>query len=528
MSNAKLAILNANVITLDSKRPKAEAVAIQNRKIIAVGSNEEIRRYVDNETKVVDAKKRTVLPGFTDCHVHMAGFGKSLQELDLRNAKSIKEIQQKLQEYAEKNPEKSWISGGRWDQEKFVERRFPTRWDLDVAVADKPVFLTRVCGHVGVVNSKALQLAGITKETTSVGGKIDLDENTGEPNGILRENALELARKAMPKPSAKELEDACLLACRKAVEAGLAGVHWIVDSADEIRIVQKLCSEGKLPLRVYLGIPAEFLDEIGKLGLVTGFRDNMVKIGFIKIFADGSLGARTAALKQPYSDKPETSGMILYTQKRLNKLVLKAHKGGLQLGIHAIGDRAIESVLKAFSRALRELPMENHRHRIEHCSVLNPKLIRQMKRLGVIASVQPHFIVSDFWIVDRVGNDRARWVYPFKTLMREGLVVASGSDCPVEPINPLLGIWAAVARKGFSEESLTLEEALRTYILNAAYASFDENEKGTIEVGKFADLVILSENLLNVPLDDIRKIRVNMTIVNGNVAYVNEHFQSLP
>ena len=518
MPNAKIAILNANLMALDSKRPKAEAIAIQNGKIIAVGSNEEIRGYVDNETKVIDAKKRTVTPGFVDCHVHMTGFGAYLQSLDLRNAKSIKEMQQELREYADKNPEKSWILGGRWDQEKFAERRFPTRKDLDAVVPDKPIFLIRVCGHAGVANSKALQLAGITKETRVNGGKIDFDE-TGEPNGILRESALELVWKIIPKPTMKELEDACLLACRKAVEAGLTGVHWIVDSADEIRVIQKLDSEGKLPLRVYLGIPAGLLDELVSLGLVTGFGNDKVKIGFIKIFADGSLGARTAALKEPYFDKPETSGMILCKQRRLNRLVLKAHKAGLQLGVHAIGDRAMEAVLKAFSRALAKFPRENHRHRIEHCSVLNRKLVRRMKRLGLVASVQPHFVVSDFWVADRVGNARARWVYPFKTLMREGLVVASGSDCPVEPINPLLGVWAAVARKGFVEESLTLEEALRTYTLNAAYASFDEDKRGTIEVGKFADLTILSDNLDMVSPDKIKNVAVEMVLVNGEVVY---------
>ena len=524
MPEATLAILNANVITLNPKQPRAEAMAIRNGKIIDVGSNKEIRRYISDKTKVIDAGNRTVIPGFVDCHVHMTGFGRSLQALDLRNVKSIKEMQQKLREYAEKNPEKSWILGGRWDQEKFVEKRFPTRWDLDVAVADRPVFLIRVCGHVGVVNSRALQLADITKETTIEGGKIDLDETTGEPNGILQENAIEIVWKAVPKPSLKELEDACLLACQKAVEAGLAGVHWIVNSAGEIRTIQRLYFEGKLPLRVYLGIPADLLDELVNLGLLTGFGNDMVKIGFVKFFADGSLGARTAALKEPYSDNRETRGIMLYTQRKLNRLILKAHRAGLQLGVHAIGDRAIEVVLKAFSKALKEFPRENHRHRIEHCSVLDPKLIKRMKRLGLIASVQPHFIVSDFWVADRLGKARARWVYPFKTLMHEGLIVASGSDCPVEPINPLSGIWAAVARKSFPEESLTMEEALRTYTLNAAYASFDENKKGTIEVGKFADLTILSDDLFNVQPDEIKRTMVEMTIVDGKIVYVREIF----
>lgn len=519
MSESSLVVLNANLVTLNHKQPKAEAIAIQNGKIIAVGSDKEVRKHIVKETSVIDAKNKTIVPGFVDCHVHMTGFGQFLQTLNLRNVESVKEMQQKLREYAQKNSEESWILGGRWDQDKFAEKRYPTRWHLDAAVADKPVFLVRVCGHLGVANSKALQLAGISKETTVDSGKIDLDEATGEPNGILRENALGLVWKVIPKPNPKELEEACISACKKAVRAGLTCVHWIVGSAKEIRIIQKLYLNGKLPLRVYLGISADLLDQLIDLGLLTGFGNDMIKIGFVKVFADGSLGARTAALKKPYSDKPETRGIILYTQRKLNKLVSKAHRAGLQLAVHAIGDRAIETVLEAFENALKKHPRKNHRHRIEHCSVLNPKLIKRMKRLGLIASVQPHFTFSDFWVTDRVGKDRARWVYPFKTLMKEGLIVTSGSDCPVEPIDPLLGVWAAVARKSFAEENLTVEEALKTYTLNAAYASFAENNKGTIEVGKFADLTVLSDDLFYVPPDEIERIRVEMTIVDGKIVY---------
>jgi len=519
MSDSTLVLLNVNVVTLNQKQPKAEAIAIQNGRIITVGSNEEARKYIGKKTTVIDAKNKTIVPGFVDCHVHMTGFGQFLQTLNLRNVESVKEMQQKMWKYAQKNSEKSWILGGRWDQDKFAEKRYPTRWDLDAAVADKPVFLIRVCGHLGVANSRALQLAGISRETTIESGKIDLDEATGEPNGILRENALGLVWKAIPKPNPKELEQACISACKKAVKAGLTCVHWIVGSAEEIRIIQKLYLNGKLPLRVYLGISADLLDQLIDLGLQTGFGNDMVKIGFVKVFADGSLGARTAALKKPYSDKPETRGIILYTQRKLNRLVSKAHRAGLQLAVHAIGNRAMETVLKAFENALKKHPRKNHRHRIEHCSVLNPKLIKHMKRLGLIASIQPHFVVSDFWVVDRVGKHRARWVYPFKTLMKEGLIVTSGSDCPVEPIDPLLGVWAAVTRKSFAEESLTVKKALKTYTLNAAYASFDENKKGTIEVGKFADLTVLSDDLLNVPPDEIKKVRVEMTIVDGKIVY---------
>ncbi|MEM3770693.1 MAG: amidohydrolase [Candidatus Bathyarchaeia archaeon] len=519
MQCADIAILNANIVTLDAEKPRAEALAIRDGRIVAVGFNAEIRKYVGSETKVLDLEGKTVVPGFVDCHVHMTGFGQHLQTLDLRNVGSIEEMKRKIREYAEKHPEKSWILGGRWDHERFSERSLPTRWDLDEAVGDKPVFLIRVCGHIGVANSKALELAGIGKETVVNGGAVDVDAVSGEPNGILRENALNLVCRVVPKPSVAELEEACVQACRKAVENGLTGVHWIVDSADEIRIIQKLYSEEKLPLRVYLGIPVKLLDGFLGLGLVSGLGNDMVRLGFVKILADGSLGAWTAALKQPYADKPETSGMLIYSQRRLNKLVLKAHRAGWQLAVHAIGDRAIESVLEAFSKALKKFPRRDHRHRIEHCSVLSPGLIRRMKRLGLIASVQPHFIVSDFWVVDRVGSERARWVYPFKTLLKTGVVVASGSDCPVEPINPLLGVWAAVARKRFGEENLTVEEALKTYTLNAAYASFDEARMGTIEVGKFADLTMLSDDPFKVAPDEIRNIRVEMTIVDGKIVY---------
>ena len=519
MSETTLVILNANVVTLNPKQPRAEAITIRNGKIIAVGSNKEIRKHVDQKTITIDAKNKTVVPGFVDCHVHMTGFGQFMQVLNLRDVKSIKRMQLKLREYSEGKPEKSWVLGGRWDQDKFSEKRYPTCLDLDTAVADKPVFLVRVCGHLAVANTKALQLAGITKETSVDGGKIDLDETTGKPNGILRENALELVWKVIPKPDSKELEEACMLACKKAVEVGLTGVHWVIGSAKEIRIIQKLYVERKLPLRVYLGISADLLDELINLGLLTGFGNNMIKIGFVKVFADGSLGARTAALKKPYFDKSETSGIMLYSQRKLNKLVSKAHRAGLQLAVHAIGDRAIEAVLKAFEKVLKTHPQKNHRHRIEHCSVLNQRLIKRMKCLGLIASVQPHFVASDFWVADRVGEDRARWVYPFKTLMDEGLVVTSGSDCPVEPINPLFGVWAAVARRSFAEESLTVEEALKTYTVNAAYASFDEKNKGTIESGKFADLTVLSDDPFSVPPDEIRRVTVEMTIVDGKIVY---------
>lgn len=519
--SASLVILNANIVTLNPKQPRAEAVAVQDGRIVAVDSNAEIRKHVGIGTEVIDAENKTLVPGLVDCHVHMSAFGFFLQRLDLKKVKSIGEMQQKLREYASKTRVGDWILGGRWDHERFAEKRYPSRWDLDAAVPDRPVFLVRVCGHIGVANSEALRLAGITERTVVEGGKIDLDEATGQPDGILQENAIELIKKAVPRPSPEVLGQASLLACTKAVEAGLTGVHWLVESKDEMKAVKKLDSKRRLPLRVYLGIPFEFIDTLASSDLSTDASHSMVRIGFVKLFADGSLGSWTAALKEPYSDRRESSGMLLHSKKKLCQVVLKAHNAGLQVGVHAIGDGAIENVLEAYEEALNQSPRPDHRHRIEHCSVLNPELIRRMKGLGLIASVQPLFVVSDFWLAARLGRKRVRWVYPFKTLVKKGVIVASGSDCPIVEINPLLGIWAAVAKRGL-HESLTVKEALETYTLNAAHASFDEDRKGTIEVGKLADFTLLSDDLLNVEPDSIRKLTVEMTIVNGKVVYARK------
>lgn len=520
MEKATLVLLNGNVLTLNPSNPKTEAIAISNNKILGAGENSEIKRYIHEKAKIIDLKGKTVIPGLTDCHAHMLSLGWTLTGLNLRDVKSIEELKQKLKEFVHNMPSNKWIIGGRWDQENLTEGRYPTRWDLDSAVLNRPVFLLRVCGHVAVCNSKALELAGINKRTVPPpGGSIDKDAKTGEPTGILRENALDLVWRAVPKPSQEEIEETCLLACQKAVENGLTCVHWIVSSPKEIRAVFKLYRENRLPLRVYFGVPVEYIDHLIGAGLTTGFGSDMVKIGFVKILADGSLGGRTAALEEPYSDKPETKGMLLYEQERLNSLVLKAHEAGFQVAVHAIGDRALKTVLEVFENALMKSPKEGHRHRVEHASLVNERLVQRMKRLDLIVSVQPHFVVSDFWITSRLGGKRARWAYAFRTFLRHGLVVAGGSDCPVDPINPLLGIWAAVARENFPEEGLTVEEALRLYTVNAAYASFEEKTRGTIEKGKLADLTVLDKDPTSIPSDEIRDINVDMTIVGGRIVY---------
>ncbi|KPV65007.1 MAG: imidazolonepropionase [Candidatus Bathyarchaeota archaeon BA1] len=526
MKPADMVLKNGNILTMNLAQPQAQAVALQGEKIVKVGTDADMELWIGKNTKVIDLQGRTVVPGFIDTHVHIMGFGRSLTAIDFRGVTSIEEVKRRLKMRVQETPTGKWILGRGWDQDHFVEKRYPTRWDLDEVAPNNPVVFARVCGHVCVVNSKVLGLAGITRETAHPpGGQIDKDSKTGEPTGILRENAMDLVWRLVPEPSEEEFMEICGLACQRAVEAGLTSLHWIIYSTAEVRVIQRLRAQNRLPLRVYIIIPVEHLGHLIDLGLRTGFGDDMVRIGSVKIVSDGSLGARTAALHEPYNDEPTTRGMRLYTQEELDAFVLKAHKAGLQLAIHAIGDQAMDMTLTSYEKALREAPMENHRHRIEHASVLNEELIRRMKKLGVVAAVQPHFIISDFWVVNRVGPKRGRWVYPFKTLLREGIRIGGGSDYPVEPISPLLGIWAAVARESFPEERITVDDAIRIYTINAAYASFEEHIKGSIEAGKLADIVVLSHDPREVPPNKIKDIRVEMTIVGGRVVYIyDRHF----
>jgi predicted amidohydrolase YtcJ len=518
MVYADLILVNGHIVTLNPAQPNAQAVAIRHGKLLAIGTTKQILAYERKETKKIDIGNKTVIPGFIDAHVHGASLGRSFSQIQLRPAKSIEDIQQEVRHWAETTPTGQWIIGRGWDQDKLIGRRYPSRIHLDQAAPHHPVFLIRVCGHLGVANSEAMRLAGITKHTEAPpGGCIDKDP-TGEPTGILRENALGLVFDILPEPSGEALTNTCFQACHKMVEHGITTAHWIISSAEEMRVLRKLNERRELPLRIYALIPVEYLHHLVGLGLSTGFGNDRIKIGSVKALADGSLGARTAALKHPYDDAPDTEGMLLFSRRQLERIVKTAHEADLQVAIHAIGDRTIEIVLKTIEKVLREAP-KAHRHRLEHASVLNPRLIRKMKKLGIIASVQPHFVISDVWIADRLGNARARWTYPLKSLIEEGILAIGGSDAPVEPVSPLLGMHAAVAREAFPEERLTIDEALRLYTLNAAYSSFEEDVKGSLERGKFADLIVLSENPYQTAPHQIKDIRVEMTIVGGQIVY---------
>lgn len=526
-----LCLVNGNIITMNPNNPKVEAVVIWEEMIIGVGTNEEIKTFCDETTKIIDLEGKTVLPGFIDCHIHLLSRGTLLKQLDLRDAKSIDEIKDRIREEASEKPPGTWIVGQRWDDNTFLtERRFPTRWDLDEVAPNHPVILIRVCGHITVANSKAMELENVTSQTESPpGGQIDKDPETNEPTGVLRESAGDLISQYNSFTDEEYLE-ALKAACELAVSKGITSIHCLPSTSkalsSELKFFQTLLMRDELPLRVYLMIQEPLLNNLVDLGFSTGFGNSKLRIGGIKVLLDGCFGGRTAAMLSSYIDDPENDGILIYTADQLHEIIKTAHNAGFQLGIHCIGDRAAQIALDTIEDVLKENPRENSRHRLEHASCLNPELIQRMRKLGVVGAVQPPFIVADGdWITDRLGEERTRYVYPFKTMLNEGVKLAAGSDCPVINLDPLPGIQDAVLRVTADgnvfvpEERVSIEEAIRMYTLDAAYGSFEEHIKGSIEPGKLADIVILSKSPLDVPKSQIGEINVEMTIVGGKVVY---------
>jgi predicted amidohydrolase YtcJ len=520
---ADLALIGGKILTMNPSQSCAEAIAIRKDRILKVGTNCEITQLVGKSTKVISLNGKTVVPGFIDTHIHVADFGKSLMWVDLQDAKSIKEMQRTLKEHVQRTPTGKWIIGRGWNQNRFAEKRLPTRYDLDAASPDNPVILYHQSGQLCVVNSKALELAGVTKQTSAPqDGAIEKHEDTGELTGILRDDATNLVWNMVSEPSEEELVEAAGLACEKIVEAGVTSVHWMVLSSIEVSIVQKLRAQNTLPLRVYMIIPVNLLDSALSSGLHKDSADSALRIGGAVIFADGYLAARTAALLQPYSDSPAASGRLLCTQEEMNAAAVKIRKASLQLVMHAMGDKAVDAALTTIEETSKDALESGLRSRIEQAAVLNEGLLRRMKKQKVIVSVQPRVIDSEFLVwsaTDHLGPERARWLFPLKTLLKEGIRVSGGSDCPMEPLSPLLGIQAAVTREFFAEERITVDEALRLYTVDAAYASFEESIKGSIEEGKLADLTVISRDPHAVPPSKIGDIKVEMTVVGGKVVY---------
>jgi predicted amidohydrolase YtcJ len=511
---ADLALLNANIRTINPQQPVAQAVAITKNRIVKVGSNQEINQLIGKSTKVVSLSGKTVVPGLIDTHIHVADFGRCLMWLDLSSAQSIKDVQTLLKHKVKQTPADKWIIGRGWNEKNFKEKRLLTLGDLDEAAPENPVILYHGAAYTCAANTKALEIAGVTKQTAAPsGGSID-KLSSGELTGIFRGSATNLVWQAVAEPTAEELADASALACQQVVQAGITSVDWIILSENELSLVQTLHKQGKLPVRVNLIVPYEFLKG------VNGFTSNdplRLRLGGIIIFVDGYLDSKTAALTEPYTDDPNDKGKLLLNQNELAVWVAQVVALGLQPVVHAMGDNAVDTVLNVIEHFAEEV-----RFRIEQAAVLNRELVKRLGAQDIVVSVQPTMVPTEFttWsAIEHLGVERAKWLHPLKTLLNEGVRVAGGSDCPMEPLNPLLGIQEAVLRESYPEQRLTVEEALRMYTLDAAYCSGEENIKGSIEEGKLADLTVFAIDPLAVPTEKIKDIQVDLTIVDGKIVY---------
>lgn len=514
--------VNGNIYISFKPLRKAEAFAIANDKIIYVGRSSEVIDIVRSlNGKIIDLNGRTVLPGFIDSHVHIDELGISLNTIDLRNVKSLRELKERIKSSLNKI-ETLWILGHGWDQEYFEEKRWPTRWDIDEVIRHRPAMLTRICLHAAVLNTRAMEITGlINLESPNI-----VRDEKGSPTGIVREDALEIAwEKVRDSMSVEDYEKLIEDAIHFAVSQGVTTLGFTGCSEKVLKALINLWSRGRLyaRVRVYLtpGKGWETVEMLRRAGLRRGFGDEYLRIMGVKIIADGSLGARTAWLSQPYSDDPSTCGAPDIPPEELKDLVKKVHETGLQLAIHGIGDKAIDAILDAYSE-LRDI--DKARHRIEHASVLREDQLEKMARLGVVASIQPNFVISDWWALSRLGKERIRWLYPFRSMLEKGIAIGFGTDSPVEPINPWQSVYAAVTRGRYENiahynetknESLSLEEALYAYTYGSAYIMFEENSLGILDVGRLADFVIVDRDPFKVEDRDLKNIKVLETYVGG-------------
>ncbi len=484
-------------------------------KVNKIGLDHELNRLQTGSVKTLDLNGQTAFPGFADSHIHLMGLGMLMRNLDLSRARCISDIQEALTRASLTKPREQWIIGRGWDQEKLKERRYPDRRDIDVV--PNPVFLRRVCGHIAVANSAALSAAMVTTETSAPsGGEIERD-SSGGLTGVLKERALELVARSIPR-NETETKVALLAAAQRLLESGFTSLHCIIEDSLEFKVLLDLKERGEIRQNIYAILPLSTLDQARSLRAELRERQSGFSVGGLKIFLDGSLGGRTAALNEPYDDNPDTSGMLTMTREQLSDLVEKTRRSDLQLCIHAIGDKAVEMGVDVLDEMLGEKECRKSRHRIEHASLTSPESVAKMARLGIIASVQPRFIFSDSWAEKRLGLSRISHLYPLKSMIHHGVHVAGGSDSPSDDCSAIDGLWSAVVRPGLPpEERLTVGEAISCYTIGAAYGSFSENEEGTLEPGKWANLTVLNADPFEIGREEIRKIRVVRTIVRGEV-----------
>ena len=536
---ADLVIIKGKVLTIDKNNPEAQAIAIRGEKIIAVGTTSEISALIEKgTTKVIDAGGRLVIPGFNDSHVHFGPLDPDYIELRYTTDPSV--ITEKVKAQVDRSRPGELIRGGHWEHEMFIDKKWPTKELLDKVSPDNPVMLSRADGHSVLVNSYVLKASGITKNTPDpFGGVIQKDPVTGEPTGIIKENAEVLIKTGEIKPlrTAEEensrLWKGYLLALKEARELGVTSIQ--VPGSADFEAYEKLQKNGELTCRIDIGksLTADTILLKNYLELKKHYpKDgNWIRFGYLKAFMDGTLGSGTALMFEPFTDNPSSSGLALMPYEEMEKMIITADKLGFQIGVHAIGDKGNNWVLNAYEKAEKVNGKHDSRHRIEHAQTLQPSDIPRFAMLGIIASMQPTHCISDKKFCEkRIGPERAKGAYAWKSLADAGTIIAFGTDYQVEPLNPMEGLYAAVTRKDrlgedgegwHPEQKIKMDEAIKFYTLGSAYSQFMEDRKGMIKKGFLADIVIVDKDLLIIPENEIMKTKVDYTITGGRVVYAS-------
>jgi hypothetical protein len=524
---ADLVVTNANVRTMSS-RTNASSIAVLGNKIVAVGSDADTKSLIGPKTRVIDAKGKLVIPGFNDAHVHFLETGMQLSSVDLRSAKTPQEFVERIKAFAAKLPKGRWIIGGKWDHENWTPNNLPTAAMIDAVTPDNPVFIDRLDGHMALANSLAMTLAKVDKSVKDVAGGEIVRDAAGNPTGVFKDAAMGYVGRAIPDPSFEERLEAAQAATDHAASLGVTSVQDMSAGTD-VGVYQELLRRGTLKTRVYGCSPLSNYSRWQNTGVRHAFGDAMLRVGCLKGYADGSLGSTTAWFFEPYLDAPASTGLASDEIPKTPEYVAGADKAGLQIRIHAIGDKANATILDIYEKTSQANGARDRRFTIEHAQHLRQEDIKRFGAQKVVASMQPFHIIDDGrWAWKRLDEKRIKGTYAFRTLLDSGAVLAFGSDSPVAPLNPLFGVYGAVTRRTLDdknpngwvpEQKISVEETVRAFTWGSAFAEFQENVKGTIEEGKLADFVILSEDIFTIDPVKIRDVSVVLTVVDGKVAY---------
>lgn len=523
-----LVLHNGRIYTVDPAQPWVEAIAICGERIVAVGTSADVVATARPGARRIDLQGQLVVPGFNDSHVHLITGANELVEVDLRSARSAAEVATRLHGYVVTQPKGRWIRGGFWDHEAWPGQQLPTRADIDRVTPDHPVFVVRLDGHMALANSLALKLAGLTADTPVPDGGAIVKDPTGEPTGVLKDNAMELVWRVVPPDTLDETLTKARAGLAHAARLGVTTVQDMTTNATQLAAYQRLRASGELPVRI-TSHQDRSLDSLIAAGIRTGFGDDWLRIGGAKMFADGSMGSGTAAFFAPYADDPSSAGLLIQPAEVLEKQMREADAAGFQLVVHAIGDKANASVLDILERVQTSRGRADRRPRIEHAQVVRDADKARFGAAGVIASIQPSHCIDDMrWAKKRIGHARSAEAYDFKSFVTAGVRIAFGTDWYVEPLDPMLGLYAAVTRQfpdgtpeggWFPEERLTLPQAIEFYTAGSAYAEFTDTRKGRLKPGYLADLVVLSKNLFEIAPREILTTKPVMTFVGGRLVY---------